>query len=277
MRTNCLTTLLLSCCTLSLHSQGLRDSLMSNRGSVLRIEPSVDIPVVAASAAWCLYNFAQIGKKESTSLAELQGLTTHDIGWLDRWAIHPYSKSIDQISYIPFFVAMPLPLAVFGIDKKMRKDFWKLTFLYGEAMTLTGVLYTTAVHYVSRHRPLVYESASPLETRQSANSRNSFFAGHVALVATSTFFIAQAYALYHPQSPYKWVVYGGAAVITDLTAYWRNRAGEHFFSDILVGNLIGSVSGMLIPLLHRGTRFHKVSVLPFSSQGVGMTALVRLP
>ena len=280
MRNTWLTAFLLSCLTLSLHSQGLRDSLKGHEGSIYRIKPSVDIPVEAGSAAWCVYGFAQIGKKESTSLAELQQLTTHDIGWLDRWSVHPYSRSVDQISYIPFFVAMPLPLAVFGIDNKMRKDFWKLTFLYGEAMTLTGVLYTSAVHYVNRHRPLVYESASPLETRQSANSRNSFFAGHVALVATSVFFIARTYADYHPESPYKWAFYGGAAAITELTAFWRSQAGEHFFSDILIGNAVGIASGLLTPVLHRhsGTSHkYKVSVLPFSSQGAGMTALVRLP
>jgi membrane-associated phospholipid phosphatase len=257
----------------SLSGQSARDTMPAtgqyyDRATrpVYTIKPSVDIPLLVGGAAWDLYGFSQISKKDGTSQADLAGLTRDKVGWLDRWAVRPYSKSTDNLSYVPFFVAMPLPLAVFGIDSRMRKDFWKLTYLYAEAMTLTGVLYTSSVHYVNRHRPLVYESASPLQTRMSSNSRNSFFAGHVALVGTSVFFIARAYADYHPESRIKWVFYAGAAAITGLTGYWRSRAGEHFPTDIAVGSIVGVASGLLIPTLHR-TKLMKnsrLSILPFS-------------
>jgi membrane-associated phospholipid phosphatase len=246
---------------------------------IYTIKSSLDIPLISAGAAWDLYGFSQIGKKDGTSPEQLANMKKSDINWFDRWAVHPYSKHIDNLSYVPFFVAMPLPLAVFGLDNRMRKDFWKLTFLYGEAMVLTGVLYTSAVHYVSRARPLVYETESPLETRRSSNSRNSFFAGHVALVGTSVFFIARAWSDYHPESHIKWVFYGGASVITGLTAYWRNKAGEHFPSDIALGTAIGVASGLLTPTLHR-TRLIKnqrLSILPFTSTGSqGLALLYKL-
>ena len=253
------------------------DSSSPLRVQVYSIHPAVDIPVVAAAAAWDLYNFSQISKKSNSSLAEVESLKISKIDWFDRWAVHPYNHSIDELSYKPFFLAMPLPLIVFGIDKKMRKDFWKLTFLYGEAMTLTGVLYTSAVHFVNRHRPLVYESASPIGTRESSNSRNSFFAGHVALVGTSVFFIAQTYADYHPDSRYKWAFYSGAAAMTALTGYWRNLAGEHFPTDITLGAAVGVASGLLVPLLHRRIKMrqHPFSILPFTTHGTGLTMLYR--
>jgi membrane-associated phospholipid phosphatase len=261
------------CMAGTLFGQERGDSLRStgsNRSTTIyTIKPSVDIPILAGTVLWDLYGFAQISKKDGTSLAELGSLKRSDLNWLDRWGVHPYSKSIDNLSYVPFFVAMPLPLAVFGIDNRMRKDFWKLTFLYAEAMTMTGALYTSAVHYVDRHRPLVYETSSPLETRQSSNSRNSFFAGHVALVGTSVFFIARAYADYHPESKIKWVFYGGAAAITGLTGYWRSRAGEHFPTDIALGAAIGTLSGLLTPSLHKTKLMNgKLSVLPYNSQGL---------
>lgn len=244
---------------------------------VYKIKTAVDIPVISAAAAWDIYNFSQISKKDPTPVSVLQNLKISNIDWFDRWAVHPYNHGIDQLSYMPFYVAMPLPLIVFGIDHTMRQDFWKLTLLYGEAMTLTGVLYTSAVHYVSRHRPLVYESASPLATRMSPNSRNSFFAGHVALVGTSVFFIARAYADEHPHSSYKWAFYGGAGVLTALTGYWRNMAGEHFPTDITLGAAVGVASGLLTPSLHRIRALHsqRLSILPFSSKGTGLTALYR--
>jgi membrane-associated phospholipid phosphatase len=245
---------------------------------VFSIHPAVDFPVVAAAVAWDVYGFSQISKKAPSGQAEVMALKTSDIDWLDRWAVHPYSKRADQLSYVPFYVAIPLPLIVFAIDNKMRKDYWRLTLLYGEAMTLTGVLYTSAVHYVNRHRPLVYESASPLGKRLSPNSRNSFFAGHVALVGTSAFFIAGAYAAEHPESKAKWAFYGGAEAITALTAYLRNRAGEHFFTDITLGNLVGAASGLLVPLLHQHVKTgqHPLSILPFTTtHGTGFTMLYR--
>ncbi|WP_431217675.1 NAD(P)H-dependent oxidoreductase [Puia sp. P3] len=116
---------------------------------------------------------------------------------------------------------------------------------------------------------MVYESASPMGTRRSSNSQNSFFAGHVALVGTSMFFIAQAYADYHPESRYKWAFYTGAGVVTGLTALWRNKAGEHFPSDIALGSVVGVASGLLTPMLHRTKiiRNKKLSILPFTSSG----------
>ena len=244
---------------------------------VYTIKPTVDIPLVGAGAALDLYNFSQISTKNSTSLAKLQSLKISDLDWFDRWAVHPYSHSIDKLSYIPFYVAMPLPLIAFGIDSRMRQDFWKLTFLYGEAMILTGVLYTSAVHYVSRLRPLTYESASPVEERTSSNSRNSFFAGHVALVGTSLFFIAQSYADYHPDSRYKWAFYTGAAAITGLTGYLRNRAGEHFPTDVGLGAVVGVASGLFTPMLHRTRLLNKkLTVLPFSMKGKGLSLLYHL-
>ena len=245
---------------------------------IYTIQPSVDIPLVVGGAAWDLYGFVEIGKKNSTSLAKLNSLRISDLDWFDRWAVHPYSHSIDQLSYVPFYVAMPLPLVVFGIDSRMRKDFWKLTYLYGEAMILTGVLYTSAVHYVSRLRPLTYEAASPIEQRTSSNSRNSFFAGHVALVGTSVFFIARTWADYHPESHYKWVFYTGAGVITALTGYLRNRAGEHFPTDVGLGCVIGVASGLLTPALHRTSllKNRKLTVLPFGPMGKGLSMVYKI-
>jgi PAP2 superfamily len=244
---------------------------------VYSIKPAVDIPLVAGGAALDLYNFGQISTKNSTSLARLQSLKISNLDWLDRWAVHPYSHSMDQLSYVPFYVAIPLPLIAFGIDPQMRQDFWKLTYLYGEAMILTGVIYTSSVHWVSRLRPLTYESASPIEERTSSNSRNSFFAGHVALVGTSVFFIAQAYADYHPDSHYKWLFYTGAAAITGLTGYLRNRAGEHFPTDVGLGAVVGVASGLLTPMLHRTKLMSKkLTMLPFSMKGKGFSLLYHL-
>jgi membrane-associated phospholipid phosphatase len=258
----------------SVFGQKTSDSLFGAHlpGGPYRIKSSVDIPLVLGGAALDLYNFAEIGKRNSTSIDKLNSLDKSNLDWFDRWGVHPYSHSTDQLSYVPFYVAMPLPLIVFGLDNRMRQDFWKLTYLYGEAMILTGVLYTSAVHWVPRLRPLTYEAASPLEQRQSSNSRNSFFAGHVALVGTSVFFIASTWSAYHPESNLKWVFYTGAGAITALTGYWRSRAGEHFPTDIALGAVVGVGMGMLAPGFHMPKKLAKhLSLAPVGPAGPGLT------
>lgn len=254
------------------------ETAMVPNSPVYQIKPVVDIPLFAVTAGWTFYGFAKIGQKDPTSQTTIMNLQKSNIPWYDRWAQHPYDKNIDKISYIPFDLAMPYPVVFVALDKKMRKDFFKLCFLYAESMAITGALYTSAVHYFSRLRPLTYSPESPMNTRTSQNSRNSFFAGHVALVATSTFFMASAYADYHPDSKLKWVMYGVAGVATLGTGYLRNRAGEHFPSDVLVGTLVGTLSGLLTPRFHqtRLIKNQRLSIFPFAGRSQGVALLYKL-
>ena len=259
--------------SLTMHSSGA-----SSKIPVYTIKPKVDIPLFVAAAGWTFYGFAQVSNKDGSSQAKVESLQKSSIPWYDRWAVRPYNRSVDKLSYVPFDAAMPFPLVFCAFDKKMRKDYWKLTFLYAEAMAITGALYTSATHYLSRYRPLVYSSESPMDVRTSSNARNAFFAGHVALVATSTFFVASAYDDYHPDSKFKWVMYGIAGAATLTTGYLRHRAGEHFPSDILVGTVVGTMSGLLTPRLHQ-TKLIKnknLSIIPFAGRSQGLAMIYKL-
>jgi hypothetical protein len=97
----------------------------------------------------------------------------------------------------------------------------------------------------------VYNTANPVGERVDGNYKNSFFAGHVALVASTTFFTASMYDEYHPNSPFRWVAWGAATAATGYTAYLRHLAGKHFPTDIIVGAAVGTMSGIFVPKLHK--------------------------
>jgi membrane-associated phospholipid phosphatase len=236
-----------------------------------------EVPIVAGMIAFDSYNFAQISKIAPLSATYVQGLNKSNVDWFDRWGVRPYSKTIDQQSYIPFYVAIPLPVVVFALDKKMRKDIGKLSFLYVEAMMATGALYSPAAAYANRLRPFVYDPETPLDKRILPDSRKSFFSGHVALVATSVFFTARVLAEYHPESKFKWLYYSLAGTITASTGYMRQAAGEHFLTDILLGTGVGTLSGLLTPSIHKIRIFknQRLTVLPFGGNGEGFTAIYR--
>ena len=233
---------------------------------VYKLKPLIDFPLTAVNTAWTLYAFTQIYSKPSSNPEDVLSLDRNDINKFDRWAVRPYSPHLDKISYIPFQAAMPLPLA-FLIFKNTRKDFFKLTFLYLEAMSITGLLYTASTYFNDRYRPYVYSPGTEMSQRINGGGKNSFYAGHPALVATSVFFMAKVFADYNPDSKFKWVGYTLAGGITAYTGYLRHRGGMHFPSDLLLGITQGTLTGILVPHFHK----HKIikdpnlSLLPYTN------------
>ncbi|OQP61678.1 phosphatase PAP2 family protein [Niastella populi] len=244
---------------------------------VYKLNWGADIPVTATGTLWSLYAFTKIYSKDPSDAETILALDRNNIPGFDRWAIRPYNEKVDNISYLPFYGSMPVPI-FFLFDKKMRKDIAKLSFLYLEAMSVTGLLYTGSTYFTNRYRPYVWHEETPLDYRTRGGGKNSFFAGHVALVATSTFFFAQVWADYHPHSKAKWVWYGLAGAATGATAYWRYRGGLHFPSDVVLGLAQGTLTGILVPKLHK-TRIIKnpnLSITPFTGLSHGLAVRYKL-
>jgi len=122
---------------------------------------------------------------------------------------------------------MPLPLLLL-LDKKIRKDGWNIGLLFLETMGTTGVLYTSSAMIANRYRPYAYNPDVPMDSRTRGGARNSFYAGHPSVVATSTFFMASVYTHYHPDMKHKWVLYSVAGAAAATTGLLRLQAGQHF-------------------------------------------------
>src|ERR1700722_2686171 len=137
---------------------GQADSVKTNRDlkpEVYKINYHVKVPATVVAIGVNLLNFYGMSKKPNSTEEQIQSLDKSNIPFFDRWTAHAYSKSIDQASYIPFWIAIPLPLFCV-VDQKMRKDFWKIEFLYIEALAVTGIFNTTAVNLTNRYRPFTY-------------------------------------------------------------------------------------------------------------------------
>jgi Membrane-associated phospholipid phosphatase len=234
---------------------------------VYRLNAAADITVTGIATGWSLYAFSKIYSKEDITAEELSAIRRENVPGFDRWAIKPFDSKIDKASYIPFYAAMPAPLLLL-LDKKIRKDGWKVMYLYFETMAITGLLYTSSMYFTNRYRPYVYDERSPLEKRLTGNSKNSFYAGHVHLVGSSVFFIAKVWSDYHPESKLKWLFYTGAAGVTAATAWMRHEAGMHFPSDLLLGAGLGALTGILVPAIHKNrSADDRLSLVPHFGMG----------
>ena len=269
----------LFCCYVFGFSQYSADTSGKPRGNtseVYKLKLAVDIPVTAAGIAWSVYAFPKIYDKPNSTEAEILSLNREDINGFDRWAAGKNSESAGKASDLLFYGSIPVPLLLF-IDRDIRRDALKVSFMYLEVMAVTGLFYTGTAHFVDRYRPFTYNTSIPMIDRRNGNAKNSFLGGHPALVGTATFFMAKVYADYHPDSKFKYALYGTAIAATGATAYLRHRAGKHFPSDLITGTTLGVLSGVLIPHLHKNKGFDRhVMLLPYSGNAHGLTMIYRL-
>jgi membrane-associated phospholipid phosphatase len=84
----------------------------------------------------------------------------------------------------------------------------------------------------------------------SSHTRKSFFSGHTSISFASIVFLARTYAALHPDSRWKPVVWATGISTATLVGILRILSGKHFPTDVLVGALVGSFIGFVIPKLH---------------------------
>lgn len=238
---------------------------------VYKLKLGIDIPVTALTTGITLLGFSKIYSKDRLTNEEVSSLDPRNVNRFDRPATRQFNESASRIGDYMFYGSMPLPV-VFLFAKRTRKDFPKLATLYLEAMGVTGITYVSAVYFGDRYRPYAYNPDVPMEFRMRGGARNSFFAGHPALVGTSTFFMATVFSDYYPESKSKWLFYTLAGAATLGTATARYLGGRHFPTDIIIGVTLGPLSGILIPKIHKNKDLskRKTTFMPFFGESSGL-------
>jgi hypothetical protein len=240
-----------------------------NHKGVYHLKPVVDIPLTAVTAGWSAFAFTKIYSKPPSTLEQINALDKNDIPKIDRWAAGMSDDNADANSNYLFYGSIPVPFFLF-LDKDIRKEAGKITFMYLEAMSVTGLFYTGTVYFVDRYRPETYDTSIPAENRTSGNYKDAFLAGHPALVATGLFFTAKVYHDFHPGTAMSYALFGVAIAGTGATAYLRHIAGKHFPTDLFTGVTLGTLSGILVPQFHKwkGDKAPNMSLLPLINDKV---------
>jgi membrane-associated phospholipid phosphatase len=201
-------------------------------------------------------SIGRIKNKPGISDAELAAINTNIINPLDRWALNQnptnylmYSKISDEIEP-PIFVVLP---ALLAFDKKIRKDWLPILFMYCEGHVITFTVYNYSWFgptFENKYRPITYYTQLPVGDRNTGNDRNSAYSGHTASVAFTSFFAAKVYCDYNPNAS-KLLMYTLATIPPVVMGYIRVRALAHFPSDDMVGLSVGALVGIILPELHK--------------------------
>ena len=195
--------------------------------------------------------------KIELSRLEIQALNKSTINSIDSWAFKQDPSQMESFAkYSDYFLASTVVLPVFLMfDKQIKRDWVDVLLMYVETMSITPNIYEwtpLGVNFQNRIRPIAYYDQLPYDQRNSANNRNSFYSGHTAVVAASTFFMVKVYCDYNPGiGDNKYLLYGAATIFPLIEGYCRVKAIAHFPSDVLVGLGVGALCGIIIPELHR--------------------------
>lgn len=195
--------------------------------------------------------------KDEVSPAELLALNRGVINSIDSWALKQDPTKVDAFeNYSTYTLAVGLALPAFLMfDKQIKRDWSDALLMYMETMTITINIFEWSFlgpSFQNKFRPITYYDQLTYDQRNSGSYRNSFYSGHVATLAASTFFMAKVYSDYNPGiGDNKYLLYGAATIPPLILGYCRVAGLMHFPSDVMVGIGVGALVGIIVPELHR--------------------------
>jgi membrane-associated phospholipid phosphatase len=191
------------------------------------------------------------------------GLDPSTIGWaIDRDIVGHPSTSADEASDIfllatalgPPVLALATQPGLHGFGERVRRP----VVLYGQSLLLAEACVQLLKPAADRARPFTYLPASerPSDGSYDVTTRDAFVSmpsGHSALGFAAAAYAATDNLLARPGAgaAEHVAVASVGALLAGFTGNLRIRADQHFPTDAIVGSLIGTASGVSVPLLHR--------------------------
>jgi membrane-associated phospholipid phosphatase len=252
-----------------------------NSEKVYKINYKWEIPFTGCMFALNIGGFYMLEQKPTLTPDKVNSLDQDDVWSFDRGVFsqsHPAPSGIYDMANIGLWTAYAAPALLF-IDDDIRKDWLDITLLYLETQAINLNIYVWGGPvFTKRIRPLVYIEDQSMDYKLGKETTDSFFSGHVSMVAGASFFMAKVISDYHPQlENKKWLLYGAAIVPPAIMGYMRYRGFMHFPTDLLLGGAVGAGVGVLVPQLHKITSKtdKDLSIVPFTGRYTGVACSLK--
>jgi membrane-associated phospholipid phosphatase len=176
----------------------------------------------------------------------------HELLPIDDPVKRNFSAGAARASDLLLTLAVLTPLAADagrGLDGGMGQR----TLVYGETLAISLALNAGAKYLVGRPRPYVY-NADPLVAEyargQERDSRLSFYSGHAATSFAAAVAGAYLFSQSSADTTTRTVVWATGLALAGATSNLRVRGGKHFYSDVIIGSVVGAGVGLAVPMLH---------------------------
>lgn len=175
-----------------------------------------------------------------------------EITSLDEGLRGTYSARAGAISDALFGASIAAP-ALYLLGTSIDDADGDKLILYGQSLVVNTLLVGVMKRLVQRPRPYLY-SKDPAVRRyakeQGEDAFLSFYSGHAALTFGAAVTGAYLLGASGASESARALAWGGGMMLASATANLRVRAGKHFYSDVVIGGIIGMGVGYLVPALH---------------------------
>lgn len=218
--------------------------------STFRLHPLADGLALSAGLGMTLVGYRLNRQLQPLSSADLQQLQSANLPRIDRFATAYYRPSVAALSDWIALASVAVPAACLR-SSYVRQRLPALGLMAAEGALWTSGLTLLTKGLTQRVRPYVYNTAVAPAEKMSSDGRRSYFSGHVAMAAYTTFAGASLYSHVYPDRSAKWVIWAAAVVLPAATAWGRVSSGKHFLTDVATGYVVGAGLGLLAVRLHR--------------------------
>lgn len=174
-------------------------------------------------------------------------LEKSSVNELDQIFMQPYSKPLHIAGTATLVGALCAPALLAFTPSE---EWMTIGVMYLETLMFAYGIKEFTKFFVTRARPYMYYSGYPQDKIDDGDWCKSFPSGHTTLAFAGATFASYVFGKYFPDSPWRWVVTGGSYALAVGTGILRMCSGNHFFTDVLTGVAIGTVSGFVIPWIH---------------------------
>lgn len=182
--------------------------------------------------------------------SSLDNLNPNGINRFDRSAVRNWSPPLAAVSDVGLIFSITAP-ALLLFSQNVNDDASAYSLVYAETLFATLAAMGIAKTTTRRLRPYAYNMDVSQEVRLSPAAKRSFFSGHTSLAFSSAVFTSTLFDHYYPESSLRPWVWGSSLALASGVGYLRYASGKHFPTDIIVGAVVGSAIGYVIPKLHK--------------------------
>lgn len=174
-------------------------------------------------------------------------LNIDEVNKIDKILMRPYSKKFDLLGTGFELATAITPLVFLSVP---TTEWTTIAGMYAETMLFAYGFKELAKAVFDRPRPYMYFDDFPIEEVQKGDWNSSFFSGHTTLSFAAATFTTYVFCKYKPESKWKIPVIATSYTLAAATAAMRILSGNHFLTDVAIGAVVGSITGLLIPFWH---------------------------
>jgi membrane-associated phospholipid phosphatase len=184
-------------------------------------------------------------------------LNASQVNFFDRGAIGYWNTDLDKLSDVLVLGFMAAPMLYTWPLLKQNAYNKALIFnaMYAEMLTLTLGIAELTKSLSSRYRPYMYgtmiSKTEKMNLYKSGDAQHSFFSLHTAFAFGSAAFISKySFDIFGKNLTTKVLCMGSFSIATGI-GLSRFYSGQHFPTDILMGAMVGTTLGYIVPHLHQ--------------------------